>query len=53
MWKEDMVEFKSGEFSLIYQGRYSNFRDANNLVDRIRTGVYKARLQGTKLFTFT
>ena len=36
IWREDIMEFESGEFSIIYQGRYYNFKDVNNLVDRIR-----------------
>ena len=41
LWREEMLECKPGNFSLIYQGISSNFRKENNLVDRIRTRVEK------------
>ena len=48
-----MMECESGYFSLIYQGRYNNFREANNLVDIIRNVVDKGRLCDMELFVFT
>ena len=48
-----MMECESGYFSLVYQGRYYNFREANNLVDRIRSGVYKGEPHDTYVFVFT
>ena len=48
-----MMECESGYFSLIYQGRYYNFREANNLVDSIRHMVGKGRMIETELFVFT
>ena len=30
LWREDMTEFESGEFTIIYQGTSSNFREAKN-----------------------
>ena len=48
-----MMECESGYFSLIYQGIYYNFREANNLVDSIRNVVYKGRLRDMQLFVFT
>ena len=44
-----MVDCKYVYFSLIYQGRSSNFSEANNLVGRIRTGVEKGGLPETEL----
>ena len=47
------MERESGYFSLIYQGIYYNFREANNLVDSIRHMVGKGRMSETELFVFT
>ena len=41
LWREDVVECDSGEFTLIYQGRYSKFRESNNMVNMIKNGVDK------------
>ena len=48
-----MMVCESGEFSIIYQGRSSNFREANNLVYGVINGVYKGELKDTELFLFS
>ena len=47
-----MVNYKSGEFSTINQGRYSNFREDNIMMERKRTGLDKRELHDTERFIF-
>ena len=47
------MELESGDFSIIYQGISSNFRELKKLVDRIRNGVDKREPHYTELFIFT
>ena len=34
LWREDMEDSKSGKLSLVYQGKYSNFREAKTRYKR-------------------
>ena len=46
------MDYKSGEFSTIYQGRYSNFREDNSMMEMTRTGLDKRELHNTERFIF-
>ena len=50
MWCQTKLILEQVEFTLIYQGRYSNFREGTNLTEQIEKSVAEVELKDIDIF---